>query len=190
MGSSFTKLFSRLFSTTRDMNIIMVGLDNAGKTVILTKLKLGETQTTVPTVGFNVETLEYKNVRFTMWDIGGQDKIRPLWRHYYNNVDGIIFVVDSNDAARMDSSKEYGCCAREEIESMLSEDSLRGVPLLVLANKQDLPQALKVRDVMERLALPKLQGREWHIQGAVATQAEGLYEGLDWLVDAVKAKAS
>ena len=87
----------------------MVGLDAAGKTTILYKLKLGEIVTTIPTIGmmfecrffitllpgFNVETVEYKNISFTVWDVGGQDKIRPLWRHYFQNTQGLIFVVSS-----------------------------------------------------------------------------------------------
>ncbi|KAA8529590.1 hypothetical protein F0562_034310 [Nyssa sinensis] len=94
MGLTFTKLFSRLFAK-KEMRILMVGLDAAGKTTILYKLKLGEIVTTIPTIGFNVETVEYKNISFTVWDVGGQDKIRPLWRHYFQNTQGLIFVVDS-----------------------------------------------------------------------------------------------
>merc|ERR1719508_34174 len=82
----------------------MVGLDAAGKTTILYKLKLGEIVTTIPTIGFNVETVEYKNISFTVWDVGGQDKIRPLWRHYFQNTQGLIFVVDSNDRERIGES--------------------------------------------------------------------------------------
>jgi ADP-ribosylation factor protein 1 len=83
-------------------------------------------------VGFNVETVEYKNIQFTVWDVGGQDKIRPLWRHYFQNTQGIIFVVDSNDRDRVVE-------AREELQRMLNEDELRDALLLVFANKQDLP---------------------------------------------------
>uniref|UniRef100_F1LGW5 ADP-ribosylation factor 1-like 2 n=1 Tax=Ascaris suum TaxID=6253 RepID=F1LGW5_ASCSU len=90
----------------------MVGLDAAGKTTILYKLKLGEIVTTIPTIGFNVETVEYKNISFTVWDVGGQDKIRPLWRHYFQNTQGLIFVVDSNDRERVEES-------REELHKML-----------------------------------------------------------------------
>lgn len=82
-------------------SLFSVGLDAAGKTTILYKLKLGEIVTTIPTIGFNVETVEYKNISFTVWDVGGQDKIRPLWRHYYQNTQGLIFVVDSNDRDRV-----------------------------------------------------------------------------------------
>jgi ADP-ribosylation factor protein 1 len=83
-------------------------------------------------LGFNVETVEYKNIQFTVWDVGGQDKIRPLWRHYFQNTQGIIFVVDSNDRERVVE-------AREELQRMLNEDELRDALLLVFANKQDLP---------------------------------------------------
>ncbi|KAA0193630.1 hypothetical protein HAZT_HAZT002448 [Hyalella azteca] len=85
---------------------MLVGLDAAGKTTILYKLKLGEIVTTIPTIGFNVETVEYKNISFTVWDVGGQDKIRPLWRHYFQNTQGLIFVVDSNDRERISEASE------------------------------------------------------------------------------------
>merc|ERR1719329_2012263 len=84
----------------QEMRILMVGLDAAGKTTILYKFKLGEVVTTIPTIGFNVETVEYKNISFTMWDVGGQDRIRPLWRRYYQGTNGLIYVVDSNDRDR------------------------------------------------------------------------------------------
>eukprot|EP01084_Bolivina_argentea_P106581 190690_1 len=103
MGGFFGKIIDRLVNgwSKKEMSILMVGLDAAGKTTILYKLKLGEVVHTIPTIGFNVDTVEYKNVSFTVWDIGGQDKIRPLWRHYYKNAEAIIFVVDSNDRDRI-----------------------------------------------------------------------------------------
>merc|ERR1712131_371995 len=128
MGNVFGGLFRNLFGK-KEMRILMVGLDAAGKTTILYKLKLGEIVTTIPTIGFNVETVEYKNISFTVWDVGGQDKIRPLWRHYYQNTQGLIFVVDSNDRERIGE-------AREELMRMLNEDELRDAVLLVFANKQ------------------------------------------------------
>ena len=82
-----------------------MGLDNAGKTTILYKLKLGEVVTTIPTIGFNVESVEYKNVNMTVWDVGGQTKIRPLWQHYFENTDAIIFAVDCADAGRLEEAK-------------------------------------------------------------------------------------
>merc|ERR1712022_11883 len=173
MGLTFSKLFGKLFGK-KEMRILMVGLDAAGKTTILYKLKLGEVVTTIPTIGFNVETVEYKNISFTVWDVGGQDKIRPLWRHYYQNTQGLIFVVDSNDRDRIDD-------AREELSKMLNEDEMRDAVLLVFANKQDLPNAMTAAEVTEKLGLHNLRQRQWFIQSACATTGDGLYEGLDWL---------
>jgi small GTP-binding protein len=83
MGVLMSTLLRRLVWSNKEYRILMLGLDAAGKTTLLYKLKLGEIQTTIPTIGFNVETLEYKNLKFTVWDVGGQTKIRHLWRHYY-----------------------------------------------------------------------------------------------------------
>lgn len=138
MGLTLSSVFNRLFGK-KNMRILMVGLDAAGKTTILYKLKLGEIVTTIPTIGFNVETVEYKNISFTVWDVGGQDKIRPLWRHYFQNTQGLIFVVDSNDRERAQE-------AQEELQKMLGEDELREATLLVFANKQDLPNAMSSAD--------------------------------------------
>jgi len=173
MGLAITKLWDRLISK-QDMRILMVGLDAAGKTTILYKLKLGEVVTTIPTIGFNVETVEYKNLNFTVWDVGGQDKIRPLWRHYYQGTNGLIYVVDSNDRDRVED-------AREELTKMLNEDEMRDAVLLVFANKQDLPNAMTAAEVTEKLGLHNLRSRQWFIQSACATTGDGLYEGLDWL---------
>ena len=151
MGTSFGKIWARFFGK-KEMRILMVGLDAAGKTTILYKLKLGEVVTTIPTIGFNVETVEYKNISFTVWDVGGQDKIRLLWRHYYQNTQGIIFVVDSNDRDRVDDAKE-------ELHRMLGEDELKDAILLVMANKQDLPGAMTTPDLTDKLGLHTIRGR-------------------------------
>ena len=118
--------------------------------------------TTIPTIGFNVETVEYKNIKFTVWDVGGQDKIRPLWRHYYQNTEGVIFVVDSNDLERIDA-------ARKELEQMLAEDSLKDACVLVFANKQDLPNAMQVSEMADKLGLSNMRTRKWFIKGCCAT---------------------
>ncbi|CAH8456879.1 unnamed protein product [Schistosoma guineensis] len=173
MGGVFSNLFSRLFGK-KEVRILMVGLDAAGKTTILYRLKLGEVVTTIPTIGFNVETVEYRNISFTVWDVGGQDKIRPLWRHYFQNTQGLIFVVDSNDTDRIGEAKD-------ELFRMLQEDELRDTLLLVFANKQDLPNALKPTELTDKLGLHQLRNRTWYIQGTCATNSSGLFEGLDWL---------
>lgn len=146
-------------------------------------MKLGEVVTTIPTIGFNVETVEYKNISFTVWDVGGQDKIRPLWRHYYQNTQGLIFVVDSNDRDRADA-------ARDELHRMLGEDELRDSILLVFANKQDLPNAMSASEMTERLGLHALKHRQWYIQACCAPTGDGLYEGLDWLSATLQKKSS
>jgi len=173
MGLTISSLFGKLFGN-KEMRILMVGLDAAGKTTILYKLKLGEIVTTIPTIGFNVETVEYKNINFTVWDVGGQDKIRPLWRHYFQNTEGLIFVVDSNDRERIGEAKE-------ELTKMLAEDELKNCVLLVFANKQDLPNAMTPSEITDKLGLNELRGKKWYIQAACAPQGEGLYDGLDWL---------
>merc|ERR1711934_601881 len=177
MGLTFTKLFAKL-GYKKEMRILMVGLDAAGKTTIFYKLKLGEVVTTIPTIGFNVETVEYKNISFTVWDVGGQDKIRPLWRHYYQNTQGIIFVVDCNDRERVGEAKD-------ELNRMLSEDELRDAVLLVLSNKSDLPQAMSAAETADKLGLHSLRSRQWYIQATCATNGEGLYEGLDWMSNTI-----
>ncbi|KAJ8254239.1 hypothetical protein COCON_G00208510 [Conger conger] len=154
-------------------------LRDHGATTILYKLKLGEIVTTIPTIGFNVETVEYKNISFTVWDVGGQDKIRPLWRHYYQNTQGLIFVVDSNDRERMTEAKEELC-------RMLGEDELRDAVVLVFANKQDLPNAMNAAEITDKLQLHNLRNRNWYIQSTCATSGDGLYEGLDWLSNQLK----
>ncbi|CAH2233802.1 ADP-ribosylation factor 2 [Leptidea sinapis] len=173
MGLTISSVFTRLFGK-KQMRILMVGLDAAGKTTILYKLKLGEIVTTIPTIGFNVETVEYKNISFTVWDVGGQDKIRPLWRHYYQNTQGLIFVVDSSDTKRIAE-------AENELANMLKEDELRDAVILVFANKQDMPNAMTAAELTNALNLNNMRNRRWYIQATCATQGQGLYEGLDWL---------
>merc|ERR1712110_499174 len=111
---------------------------------------------------------------FTVWDSGGQDKIRNLWRYFYQGTQGVIFVVDSNDRDRVES-------AREELSRILSDDKLRDTSLLVFANKQDLPSSMSVAEITEKLSLRKISSRAWYIQSVCATTGDGLHEGLDWL---------
>eukprot|EP00897_Mesotaenium_endlicherianum_P002442 jgi/Mesen1/2225/ME000152S01314 len=137
----------------------MLGLDAAGKTTILYKLHIGEILSTVPTIGFNVEKVQYKNVQFTVWDVGGQEKLRPLWRHYFNNTDGLTII---------------------------SDPLMRNSAILVFANKQDLKGALSPAQVAEQLGVSVLKSRYWHVQGTCAPKGDGLYEGMDWLATTLK----
>ncbi|TPX39501.1 hypothetical protein SeLEV6574_g07166 [Synchytrium endobioticum] len=168
-----SRLTARL-AGSREMRILMLGLDCAGKTTILYKLTPSPPIATIPTVGFNVESVVYKKTRFNVWDVGGQDKIRPLWRHYYTGTTGLIYVVDSHDRARMDE-------ARDELHRIVHDREMRDACVLVFANKQDLPGALSPLDVTERLNLHRFRDRPWLIHPACATTGEGLMEGLQWL---------
>ncbi|KAG2446047.1 hypothetical protein HXX76_000649 [Chlamydomonas incerta] len=161
------------------MRVVMLGLDAAGKTTILYKLHIGEVLTTVPTIGFNVEKVQYKNVVFTVWDVGGQEKLRPLWRHYFNNTDGLIFVVDSQDRDRIGK-------AAQEFQAILQDPLMLHSAILVFANKQDMKGCLTPAEVCTALGLSDMRTRKWHVQSSVATRGEGLYEGLDWLAATLK----
>jgi len=175
MGSYFAKMIESVMSRfSKDSRVILLGLDAAGKTTILYRLNLGENVVTLPTVGFNVETITYKNVNFTVWDVGGQDKIRGLWKHYYQGTDALIWCVDSSD-------KERTHLARDELHRVLSDDLLQNVKVLVFANKMDLPGAMNPTELADGLQLRKLSQKDWYVQQCCGTNGEGLYEGLDHL---------
>lgn len=146
--SSLSSLFEK-----REARILMLGLDSAGKTTILFKLKLGEVVNSVPTVGFNVETVEFKNCKFNVWDVGGQDKIRGMWKHYYQNTEGLIYVIDSSDKDRLH-------IAKEELHKMLAEEELKDTVLLVFANKQDI-KVMSLEEIVQGLDLQSIRGRDW-----------------------------
>jgi len=170
MGS----FFSSFIKFNKEANIVMVGLDSAGKTTILYKLRLNETLTTVPTLGFNVENIKYKNLNLTVWDIGGQEKIRRLWQHYYKNTSAVIFVIDSSDEERFDEAKN-------ELFKIVDDDLLKNVPILILANKSDLPNSIGIYNLTTKLDIKKFKFREYFIQHTNAITGNGLYDGLDWL---------
>lgn len=174
MGILFSGLWRKLIGREKPVRILMVGLDAAGKTTVLYQLKMGETVKTIPTIGFNVETVSYKGLSFTIWDIGGQDKIMALWKHYYSGSDAIIFVVDSNDEERLNF-------AGETLRIMMNDEELQNCSILVMANKQDLTGALSPSQVTEKMKLKELKGNKWLVQGTSAISGQGLQQGLDWL---------
>jgi len=159
---------------SREMRILILGLDGAGKTTILYRLQVGEVVTTIPTIGFNVEQVTFKNLRFQVWDLGGQTSIRPYWRCYFSNTDAIIYVVDSADKDRIGVSKH-------ELVSMLEEEELKKAILVVLANKQDIEGALSVAEVHQALGLDALKNRTFQIFKTSAVKGEGLDEAMEWL---------
>ena len=172
-------IIAKLFNPKKEMRILMVGLDAAGKTTILYQLKMGEIVQTTPTIGFNVETIKRKNLSFSVWDVGGQDQIRGLWRHYFLNTAAVIFVVDSNDVNRLAEAKA-------ELWKVLESPELENCLVLVFANKQDLPQAVNEQEVTSRLELQQISGHDYKVCGCTATENKGLDEGFDWLADKLK----
>lgn len=172
---------------------------------VLTTIQIGEVVTTIPTIGFNVESVTYKNLNFNVWvclipsssplplltprfqrqplqpltftpkDLGGQTSIRPYWRCYYANTAAVIFVIDSTDIERLTT-------ASEELRAMLNEEELRDAALLVFANKQDQPGAKGAGEISEALKLGELKDRNWSIVACSAVDGRGVQEGMDWLV--------
>ncbi|XP_057967857.1 ADP-ribosylation factor 1 isoform X4 [Malania oleifera] len=161
MGILFTRMFSSLFGN-REARILVLGLDNAGKTTILYRLQMGEVVSTIPTIGFNVETVQYNNIKFQVWDLGCLCH-RPYWRCYFPNTQAIIYVVDSSDTDRL-------IIAKDEFHAIL----------------EDLPGALDDAAVTEALELHKIKNRQWAIFKTSAIKGEGLFEGLDWLSNTLK----
>ncbi|XVF67520.1 hypothetical protein PTKIN_Ptkin10aG0127900 [Pterospermum kingtungense] len=183
MGATVSRIARRFgFLPQCRLRILMVGLDSSGKTTILYKLKLGDLLKTKPTIGFNVETIEYKNICFDVWDIGGQNKVRPLWKHYFIDAQGIIFVVDSSDRERIPE-------ARKELHWMLADNELANAALIVFANKQDLSNVMTLSEIADKLGLHCLGQRPWYIKSTSAHSGYGLYEGLDWLSNNISNKA-
>jgi len=178
MGIFFSKIFARLFGS-KEVRVLILGLDNAGKTTILYKLHSpSQVIRTMPTIGFNVESIKVKNLTFQVWDLGGQTNIRPYWRCYYANTNAIIYVVDSADKDRMS-------LARKELMAMLEEEELKETILLVLANKQDQKGALSDAEVSEALGLHAIKDRPWHICKCTAIKGLGLEEGMEWLSNTI-----
>lgn len=166
------------FNPSREYKLVLVGLDNAGKTTTLYKLHLGDVVLTQPTVGSNVETVTYKNVHFEVWDLGGQQSMRSSWQTYYRNTDAVVLMVDSTDRARVAMTKA-------ELTNLLGAGDLGSAHLLVFANKQDLKDAMTVAELTDALGLHGIKGRDWHIQACCALTGEGLLDGLDWIAQRV-----
>lgn len=152
--------------------VVLMGLDSAGKSTLLSRLHTGLVMNTTPTVGFNVATLELnKNTALTVWDVGGQDNMRPNWRYYLEGCKALIFVVDSGDRACMSK-------AQKALKKILADENLKGRPLMVLANKMDLPTSMTIQEVSILLELPSYKDRMWEIQACSALTGLGLMQAF------------
>eukprot|EP00187_Rhodella_violacea_P005953 CAMPEP_0174893676 /NCGR_PEP_ID=MMETSP0167-20121228/8471_1 /TAXON_ID=38298 /ORGANISM="Rhodella maculata, Strain CCMP736" /LENGTH=179 /DNA_ID=CAMNT_0016132547 /DNA_START=37 /DNA_END=576 /DNA_ORIENTATION=+ len=172
-------ILKKLKRKHREMRLLMLGLDNAGKTTILYRLKDGAPIKTVPTIGFNVETLEFNNLSMQVWDLGGQESIRPFWRSYYQRQEAVIFVVDSCDVDRLETAKN-------ELHQILQEEELCDASILIFANKQDMEGALDAPAVAEAMNMTAINDRTWTIIGTSAVKGAGLEEGFSWISNNIK----
>lgn len=175
----FGKLLNFLGIRKKQASVLVVGLDNSGKTTVINQFKptTEKSSEIVPTIGFNVEKFTLKSLNITAFDMSGQGRYRNLWEHYYKGVEGVIFVIDSSDSLRM-------VVAKDELIMMTSHDDFKGkhVPILFLANKIDLPDSMPVSKITQILALDSLE-HPWNIQATNAVTGEGLEEGIEWLCD-------
>ncbi|XP_075020005.1 ADP-ribosylation factor-like protein 3 isoform X3 [Calonectris borealis] len=161
-------------SPEQELCIILLGLDNAGKTTLLKRLASEEVSTITPTLGFNIKSIHSQGFKLNVWDIGGQRSIRPYWKKYLGSTDLLIYVIDSADQKRFEETGQ-------ELAELTEEESLTGVPLLVFANKQDLVTAAPAAEIAERLSLHTYRDREWQIQACSALSGEGVQDGMNWI---------
>jgi ADP-ribosylation factor-like protein 3 len=158
---------------------LILGLDNAGKTTILKVLAEEDPTQIMPTQGFNTKSLARDGFKLNVWDVGGQETIRTYWRDYFDHTDALVFVIDSADRRRLEESAM-------ELRSLLEDEKLAGIPLLVFANKQDLVAAAPADEIAEQLALNSIRDRKWLIMASSAKTNEGLQDGMEWLVSTIQ----
>ena len=183
MGFLISKVIEFFSRSKNNFKIIILGIQNAGKTTILYRLALGQLVKTTPTIGSNVEEINYNNVKFQAWDLGGQENMRSVWDVYYSNTDGVIFVIDSNDKENYEESKN-------QFYKILQNDTLKNAVILIFANKQDLITSKKVNEIIEIYELDSIKNHVWHIQPCSANTGEGLLTGIKWLSDQLIAKGN
>ncbi|XP_022909114.1 ADP-ribosylation factor-like protein 2 [Onthophagus taurus] len=171
----FLTVLRKMKQKEKEMRILILGLDNAGKTTILKRFNGEDINTISPTLGFNIKTLEHKGFKLNMWDVGGQKSLRSYWRNYFECTDGLIWVVDSADKRRLED-------CRKELHNLLQEERLAGATLLVFANKQDLPGACTSEELKDVLDLDTIKTHHWQIILCSAVTGDCLLQGIDWLI--------
>ncbi|KAI6033843.1 hypothetical protein PISMIDRAFT_531801 [Pisolithus microcarpus 441] len=159
----------------KEMRILFLGLDNAGKTTILKRINGEDISSISPTLGFNIKTFVHRSYTLNIWDVGGQRTLRPYWRNYFEQTDAIVWVVDSSDRVRIQDCKE-------ELHNLLQEDRLTGASLLVFANKQDIHGSMTDKEIHDLLGLSGIKSHHWKISPCSAVTGYNLIAGLDWVV--------
>ncbi|XP_043409225.1 ADP-ribosylation factor-like protein 5A [Prionailurus bengalensis] len=176
MGILFTRKW-RLFYH-QGHKVIILGLDNAGKTTVLYQFSMNEVVHASPTIGSNVEEIVINHTCFLMWDIGGQESLRSSWNTYYTNTEFVIVVVDGTDRERISVTRE--------LYKMLAHEDLRKAGLLIFASKQDVKECMTVAEISQFLKLTSIKDHQWHIQACYALTGEGLCQGLEWMMSRFK----
>ena len=201
-------ILKKLRRKEKEMRLLLVGLDNAGKSTILSRINGEEIDSVAPTLGFNIKTFNYADYVLNVWDVGrwcdgretfglltvltesgrrryhcscslgGQKSLRSYWRNYFEATEAIIWVVDSVDKMRL------GEC-RAELQDLLKEERLMGSSLLVFANKQDIAGACSLQEIRTLLDLDSIHKHHWTIMPCSAVTGQNLLEGIDWLVNDV-----
>ena len=182
MGFIFSKIIDFFSRSRNNFKIIILGIQNAGKTTILYRLSIGQLVKTTPTIGSNVEEISYNNVKLQAWDLGGQESTRSIWDVYFVNTDAIIYVVDSHDETYDDSKTQF--------YKLLKNEALKNAVILIYANKQDLPGAKNVGEIIQIYELDTIKNHIWHIQPCSAQTGEGLITGMKWLSDQLVFKSN
>ncbi|CAF0775753.1 unnamed protein product [Didymodactylos carnosus] len=168
--------------------IAILGLDNAGKTTTVKVLEGKPSDSVPPTVGYQRSKITHKNLTINLVDLGGGKGFRNAWRHYYDDSYGFIYVVDSSEIQRIDEN-------RSELEKLLQEEKVKGKPVLILANKQDLPDALEENDILRKLNIEKLVNQNKTLCRVELCTARSLAQGkkmdesvkhgFDWLIKTI-----
>ncbi|KAL7750434.1 ADP-ribosylation factor protein 3 [Sorochytrium milnesiophthora] len=179
-------LLRKLRRSDKEVRILLLGLDNAGKTTILKQLNSEDIAEVSPTTGFNVKSVSAHGFKMNVWDIGGQKVIRPYWKNYFESTDVLIYVIDSSDKRRLEET--YDATHGLELNQLLEEEKLAKVPVLVFANKQDLANALPADEIATALNLHALRDRAWQIQACSGKSGDGLQEGMEWACKSAGAK--
>ncbi|KAK6585342.1 hypothetical protein PZA11_002069 [Diplocarpon coronariae] len=165
----------------KEMRILMLGLDNAGKTTIVKRIMNEDVNTVSPTLGFIIKTIDYEGANTYTGDVGGQKTLRSYWRNYFEKTDALIWVVDATDRLRMED-------CREELHGLLQEERLSGATLLVFANKTDVNGCMDEAEIEEALQLKAIVNHRWHTLRCSAITGANLQEGLEWVVEDAKAR--
>ncbi|KAJ4329378.1 ADP-ribosylation factor-like protein 2 [Fusarium piperis] len=163
----------------KEMRILMLGLDNAGKTTIVKKVMGEDVNTVSPTLGFIIKTIDYEGYKLNIWDVGGQKTLRSYWRNYFEKTDALIWVVDATDGLRIED-------CRDELQGLLLEERLAGASLLVFANKTDVEGCMTEQEILSALQLESIRTHRWHILPCSAMTGSNLKEGLSWVVEDAK----